>query len=105
MFFNHSNNPKEADFSAIRLPHHRVLVVDLNLGSRSVTNDASNVIQILNSALPLVKGDRVYYRDSEGIVDELIINGHNGRLQFATFAPVPVTQLLPILKQLHSFAH
>lgn len=102
MFINRNANAKEADFSAIRLPYNRVLVIDLDLGSRSVTNDACNVIQILRSALPLDVKDRIYYRGSDGVIDELVING---KLQFSTFAPVPITQLLPILKQLHSFAH
>ena len=102
MFLNKNDNPREADFSAIRLPHGRVLVVDLNLGSRSVTNDAPNVIQILRSALPLNTNDRVYYRDSDGLVDELVINN---QLQFSTYAPVPITQLLPILKQLRDYVH
>ncbi len=102
MLINRNNNPMEADFSAVRLAHHRVLVVDLDLGSRSVTNDAHNVCAILASCLPLHPQDRVFYRDSDGEIDELVLNG---KRQFQTYAPVPVTQLLPILQELRHVSH
>lgn len=61
-----------------------ILVTDLDLGGRSVTNDAEGVIGDLARAGLLRPGVRVIYRDSRQVWDELTVR--NGR--FAGFAPI-----------------
>ncbi|MGF9764301.1 DUF6011 domain-containing protein [Microvirga sp. 0TCS3.31] len=50
-----------------------VCVVDLDLGARSVTNDADNVIADLVADGTLQPGQRVIYRDSRHVWDELVV--------------------------------
>ncbi|MBB5496877.1 hypothetical protein [Paraburkholderia sp. MM5384-R2] len=52
-----------------------VAVADLNQpGHRSVTNDIENVIADLVRVGALLSGDRVIYRDSDGVWDQVIID-------------------------------
>ncbi len=51
-----------------------ICVTDLNQGM-SVTNDAENVVAELLEAGHDLKSNRVLYRDSEGIWDELRVRG------------------------------
>lgn len=46
-----------------------VFIRDLNLGNRSVTNDAENVVKEINTLFP---GKRIIYKDSNGDWDELL---------------------------------
>jgi len=58
----------KSSFSITELKDDRVVIMDNNLGGRSVTNDAENVVEYLYG----VYGNRrVFYIDSEGILDEL----------------------------------
>lgn len=57
-----------------------VYIVDLNLGNVSVTNDAENVVQILNRRYP---DYQIVYQDSTGDWDELV-HSHG---VFTGFAP------------------
>lgn len=61
-----------------------LLVTDLDLGGRSVTNDAPGVIGDLVRSGLLRPGMRVIYRDSRKVWDELVVR--DGR--FAGFAPI-----------------
>jgi hypothetical protein len=61
-----------------------VLLVDLDSGGKSVTNDAENVVAALSTELDL-DDVPVYYRDSAGSWDEL---KHEG-WKFTGFAPLP----------------
>jgi len=58
-------------------------IVDENLGSTSVTNDAANIIAslILTEALP--PGMPVIYRDSDGVWDGILVDD-----AFAGFIPL-----------------
>lgn len=60
-----------------------VCIVDHDTG-RSVTNDAHNVIQDLVDAGIDVNSMPVIYRDSQGIWDQLIVNG----TRFDTFKSI-----------------
>jgi len=58
----------KSSFSITELKDDRVVIIDSNLGGRSVTNDAENVVEYLYG----VYGNRrVFYIDSEGVLDEL----------------------------------
>ena len=58
----------KSSFSVTEIKDDRVVIVDNNLGGRSVTNDAENVVEYLYN----VYGNRrFFYIDSEGILDEL----------------------------------
>ena len=58
----------KSTFSITEIKDDRVVILDNNLGGRSVTNDAENVVEYLHS----VYGNRrIFYIDSEGILDEL----------------------------------
>jgi polysaccharide deacetylase 2 family uncharacterized protein YibQ len=62
------NNIMKSSFSITEIKDDRVVILDNNMGGRSVTNDAENVVEYLYS----VYGNRrVFYIDSEGILDEL----------------------------------
>lgn len=50
---------------------------------RSVTNDAENVVDDLRNVL---RGRRLFYFDTMGVLDELVVNEHG---RFVSFAPGP----------------
>ena len=58
----------KADYAVIQIDFDRVFLVDLDLGGRSVTNDAEAVCEEMQAAYP---GKRVVYRDSMGRWDEM----------------------------------
>lgn len=58
----------KSSFSITEIKDDRVVILDNNLGGRSVTNDAENVVEYLHS----VYGNRrIFYIDTEGVLDEL----------------------------------
>ena len=58
----------KSSFSITEIKDDRVVILDNNLGGRSVTNDAENVVEYLYS----VYGNRrIFYIASEGILAEL----------------------------------
>lgn len=61
-----------------------IVVFDHDLGGRSVTNAAEEVIDALRNELVSLTGKRVIYRDSMGIFDELQVNPA-GRFQGYSF--------------------
>jgi len=64
----------KSSFSITEIKDDRVVILDNNLGGRSVTNDAENVVEYLYS----VYGNRrIFYIDSEDILDELRHNNGN----------------------------
>lgn len=60
---------KRADYDIVRVESDRVFIIDLDLGNKSVTNDAEYVYSDLQSLWP---NRRVIYRDSMGNWDEMI---------------------------------
>lgn len=69
-----------SDYRIAKETDSYIYIEDLDLGNRSVTNDAELVVMDL---FPRLKGRRLLYKDSMGEVDEILIK--NG--QFAGFAP------------------
>ena len=64
----------KSSFSITEIKDDRVVILDNNLGGRSVTNDAENVVEYLHS----VYGNRrIFYIDTEGVLDELRHNNGN----------------------------
>ena len=59
---------KRSDYDIVRVEHDRVFIIDLDLGNKSVTNDAENVYIELQSFWP---GRRLVYRDSLGQWSEI----------------------------------
>lgn len=63
----------QSGFCKYEVTDTRILLLDLDQG-RSVTNDAANVIEHLQSTLPGAIGPRrVFYRDTSGRFDELVV--------------------------------
>jgi hypothetical protein len=62
-----------SDFDLVKVENNIVFIKDANLGNRSVTNDAENVVRFLLSEHP---NHRIVYMDSDGEWGEL---RHNGR--------------------------
>lgn len=59
-----------ADYKIVEETENYIYIEDQNLGNRSVTNDAINVVADLAAHL----GDRrLYYRDSLGDIDEIMV--------------------------------
>lgn len=69
---------------------HGVLIRDTG-GQLSVTNDAETVVAMLLAAGDLHPGQRLFYFDSEGRLDELV---HDGS-KFTGFKPGPADGVIP----------
>jgi hypothetical protein len=73
-----TNTPFGADFEIVFVESEFILIKDLDLGNKSVTNDAEAVVEMLLDSF----GDRrIFYYDSTNEIDEL---EHDGK-RFATF--------------------
>lgn len=59
-----------ADYTIKKTDKYYVYIIDLDLGNISVTNDAENVVRELAERYP---GKRIFYKDSVGMVDELLV--------------------------------
>lgn len=71
---------KSADYQIVRETPDIIFIEDLDLGNRSITNDAEEVVETL---LFLSGRKRIVYKDSMGQWDELV---HDGE-KFTGFAP------------------
>lgn len=79
-------HPFPADISIVTdVPGEPLVILDRNLGNRSVTNDAEAVVAELIAGGFLPGDRRLLYYDSEGMLDELLIK--DGR--FVGSAPGP----------------
>lgn len=58
-----------ADYDIVCVEHDRVFIIDLDLGNKSVTNDAEYVYIELQKLWP---NRRVIYKDSIGQWDEIV---------------------------------
>lgn len=58
------------DYDVLKETDEYMLLRDLNLGNRSLTNDAVNVVKEI---APYLKGRKLFYKDSEGGIDEIIV--------------------------------
>lgn len=59
----------KSDYSIVKVEEDRIFIVDLDLGRRSVTNDAENVVFEISKHFP---GKRIIYRDSMKEWDEIV---------------------------------
>jgi hypothetical protein len=77
-----------ADFMITRVDHNRKIVFmeDLDLGNKSVTNDAEFVVESVNAVYPKY---RQMYLDSMKQWDELV--HENGK--FVTFLPLDTSEV------------
>lgn len=66
-------NSSRADYEVVRVEEDRVFIIDLDLGNKSVTNDAEEVFKEIKFHFP---GKRLIYRDSLGKWDEILEDKH-----------------------------
>lgn len=59
-----------SDYEIVCVQEDKIFLVDLDLGNRSVTNDAERVYIEINRNFP---GKRIIYRDTLGMWDEINI--------------------------------
>lgn len=83
----------QCDFDVIAAFPDKLFIVDLDLGNRSVTNDAENVAAW---AQKNYQGRRLIYRDSMGRWDEIIITVNNA------VAFIPYAEDFPVLQLAHA---
>ncbi|MFK5893921.1 MAG: DUF6011 domain-containing protein [Pseudomonadota bacterium] len=74
-----------------------VVIYDLNLGGRSVTNDVHNVLESIEKDIGDFKGKRIIYRDSHGVFDGITISGG----EFYNFYTLNVKTLDAAMKKLN----
>lgn len=78
-----TNTPFGADFEIVFVESEFILIKDLDLGNKSVTNDAEAVVEMLLDSF----GDRrIFYYDSTNEIDEL---KHDGKRFTAFGAGIP----------------
>ena len=88
--FKKAGAPMHADYRyrIIDATPYPVLVInDLNLGNRSVTNGIECVLAQIRNEVPNIGKHRVIYSDSEGIFDEVIIDNSGNFLAFHPVMP------------------
>ena len=84
---------KHADFEIVRVESDRIFIVDLDLGSRSVTNDAEWVYTVLTKTFP---NKRVIYRDSMKNWGELAVDNRESKYKFIpNIIYIPYNQHIP----------
>jgi len=54
-----------------------IILYDLDLGGRSITNDIDAVVGDLKNIFSGLEHANIFYRDSDGCFDEIIINKDN----------------------------
>jgi hypothetical protein len=62
------------DFEVVKVERDAVTIRDRNNGRMSVTNDAENVVLALREQGLLPEGRRLFYIDSMGSLDEILVN-------------------------------
>ena len=78
----------EADYEIVAQTDTCIVIVDLDQGGRSVTNDAERVICDLSAKRGGIEQKKVYYRDSMGRFDELKVKDNT----FDGFVPCSDSQ-------------
>ena len=66
-------NSSRADYEVVRVEEDRVFIIDLDLGNKSVTNDAEEVFKEIKLHFP---DRRLIYRDTLGKWDEIVEDEH-----------------------------
>ncbi len=80
---------RHAEYTVDEVTEDRVVITDVgHLGDHpTITNDAKHVVERLILGGHLLPGRRLFYYDSDGALDELLVSWPSGR--FAGFAPGP----------------
>lgn len=74
--FSREATMNRSDYAIVRdLPGEPLVILDRDLGNKSVTNDAENVVADLVREGKLPEGRRLLYYDSEGQLDEIMVSG------------------------------
>ena len=81
---NHKFHENHAKFEIVKISDTFILLFDQNAGGRSMTNDATWVIDRLRQTVPDGIGKRrVYYRDTMDRYDEMILDDQGRFLRFS----------------------
>lgn len=73
----------KSDFQLVQVDSDRIFLVDKDIpGTRSVTNDAENVVLWAQANYPR---KRVIYRDTLGGWDEIVVAGNNNAVTFLPY--------------------
>lgn len=67
----------QSDFDYAQADGGFMVIIDLDLGNRSVTNDLNNVVDTLVEKGYNLYEMKVIYRDSTGLYDAVLINADN----------------------------
>jgi len=73
-----------AEYDIVYIDDSKVYLIDLDLGSKSITNDAELVYEDIQKQFP---GKRVIYKDSMGQWDEIVLEEYTVRDQFCSEEP------------------
>jgi len=73
-----------SDFDYAQTDNGFLVIIDLDLGNRTVTNDMHNVIDTLAEKGFDLHKMKVIYRDSSGLYDAVLINDDNTLLGIAS---------------------
>jgi len=77
----------QAQFRLMVVNELFVLIVDCDQGTRSVTNDAENVVHRVSAYLGGLDRRKLFYRDSMGRFDILLTDIHDNFVGFKTCTP------------------
>lgn len=75
---NVSRSGLHCSFEVVSVEREAVTIRDLDLGGKSVTNDAAFVVEQLRAVELLPVGRRLLYYDSEGNLDEILWDEKRG---------------------------
>ena len=70
-----------SDYEIVLVQEDKIFLVDLDLGNRSVTNDAERVVEEINKNFP---NRRIIYKDTLDHWDEIILD-RKGRVDFSPY--------------------
>ena len=73
-----------------------VILYDLDLGNRSLTNDMEATLGDLKNTLPGLEFAKILYRDSTGCFDEIVVHA-DGSFHFRTLAALNLDEAFEIL--------
>ena len=73
-----------------------VILYDLDLGNRSVTNDMEATLGDLKNTLPGLEFAKILYKDSTGCFDEIVVHA-DGSFNFKTLSALDLEEAFEIL--------
>lgn len=84
-----------SDYEIVCIQEDKIFLVDLDLGNKSVTNDAEDVVEEININFP---NRRIIYRDTLGAWDEILLRSFatpTRQLRAGRVSFVPYTEEMP----------